>query len=51
MDVELDQVAGGMLQIIAGVAVGAVVGVAALAVAVAAGDYIRHHTGKDCIFK
>jgi len=50
-DVELDQVAGGMLQIIAGVAVGAVVGVAALAVAVAAGDYIRHHTGKDCIFK
>ena len=50
-DVELDQVAGGMLQIIAGVAVGAVVGVAAVAVAVAVGDYVRHHTGKDCIFK
>ena len=50
-DVELDQVAGGMLQIIAGVAVGAVVGVGALAVAVAVGDYVRHHTGKDCIFK
>ena len=50
-DVELDQVTGGMLQIIAGVAVGAVVGVAAVAVAVAVGDYVRHHTGKDCIFK
>ena len=50
-DVELDQVAGGFVQIIAGVAVGAVLGVGALAVAVAAGDYIRHHTGKDCIFK
>ena len=50
-DVELDQVTGGMLQIIAGVAVGAVLGAGALVVAVAAGDYIRHHTGKDCIFK
>ena len=50
-DAELDQVAGGFLQIVAGVAVGAVLGVGILAVAVAAGDYIRHHTGKDCIFK
>ena len=50
-DAELDQVAGGFLQIVAGVAVGAVLGIGILAVAVAAGDYIRHHTGKDCIFK
>ena len=50
-DAELDQVAGGFLQIIAGVAVGAVLGAGVLAVAVAAGDYVRHHTGKDCIFK
>ena len=50
-DAELDQVAGGFLQIVAGVAVGAVLGIGILAVAVAAGDYIRHHTGKDCIFQ
>ena len=50
-DADLDEVAGGFLQIVAGAAVGAVIGVGALAVAVAAGDYIRHHTGKDCIFK
>jgi len=50
-DIELDQVAGGFLQIVAGVAVGAVLGAGALAVAVAAGDYIRHHTGKSCIFE
>lgn len=50
-DNELDQVAGGFMQIVAGVAVGAVLGAGALVVAVAAGDYIRHHTGKDCIFK
>ena len=50
-DAELDQVAGGMLQIIAGVAVGAVLGAGALAVAVAVGDYVRHHTGKSCIFE
>ena len=50
-DAELDQVTGGMLQIIAGVAVGAVLGAGALAVAVAVGDYVRHHTGKDCIFQ
>jgi len=50
-DAELDEVAGGFLQIIAGAAVGAAIGVGVLAVAVAAGDYIRHHTGKDCIFK
>jgi hypothetical protein len=50
-DADLDQVAGGMLQIIAGAAVGAVLGAGALAVAVAVGDYIRHHSGKECIFK
>ena len=50
-DADLDEVAGGFLQIVAGAAVGAVIGVGVLAVAVAAGDYIRHHTGKDCIFK
>jgi hypothetical protein len=50
-DVELDQVAGGFLQIVAGVAVGAVLGAGALVVAVAVGDYVRHHTGKDCIFQ
>src|SRR5690242_19993835 len=50
-DAELDEVNGGFLQIIAGAAVGAVLGAGALAVAVAAGDYIRHHTGKDCIFQ
>ena len=50
-DAELDQAAGGFLTVAAGVAVGAVLGVGALAVAVAVGDYVRHHTGKDCIFK
>ena len=46
-DAELDQVAGGNL--VAAVAVGAVLGVGLLAAAVAVGDFVRHHTGKDCI--
>jgi hypothetical protein len=50
-DVELDQVDGGSLTLVAGVAVGAVLGVGILAVAVAVGDYVRHHTGKECIAK
>jgi hypothetical protein len=48
-DVELDQVAGGNL--VAAVAVGAVLGVGILAAAVAVGDFVRHHTGKECIAK
>jgi hypothetical protein len=48
-DAELDQVAGGNL--VAAVAVGAVLGVGILAAAVAVGDYVRHHTGKECVFK
>ena len=50
-DVELDQVTGGSLTIVAGIAVGAVLGVGILAVAVAVGDYVRHHTGKQCIYQ
>ncbi len=50
-DVELDQVTGGSMTIAAGVAVGAVLGVGLLAVAVAVGDYVRHHTGKQCIYQ
>jgi hypothetical protein len=50
-DAELDQVAGGNMTIVAGVAAGAVLGVGILAVAVAVGDYVRHHTGKDCIYQ
>ena len=50
-DTELDQVAGGSLAIVAGIGVGAVLGVGLLAVAVAVGDHIRHHTGKSCIYQ
>ena len=46
-DAELDQVAGGNL--VAAVALGAVLGVGLLAAAVAVGDMVRHHTGKGCI--
>ena len=49
-DVELDQVAGGY-SVLAAVAVGAVLGVGLLAAAVAVGDFVRHHTGKECIAK
>jgi hypothetical protein len=50
-DAELDQVAGGVmiLPILAGVAVGAVLGAVIVVGAVAAGDAIRHATGKGCI--
>ena len=49
-DAELDQVAGGY-SVLAAVAVGAVLGVGLLAAAVAVGDFVRHHTGKECIAK
>ena len=48
-DAELDQVTGG--NIVAAMAVGAVLGVGILAAAVAVGDFVRHHTGKECIAK
>ena len=50
-DAELDQVVGGSLAIVAGIGVGAVIGVGLLALAVAVGDHVRHHTGKSCIYQ
>ena len=50
-DAELDQVTGGSLAIVAGIGVGAVIGVGLLALAVAVGDHVRHHTGKSCIYQ
>ena len=47
-DAELDQVTAGFLPVLAGIAVGAVVGVALLATAVAIGDGIHHALGKGC---
>jgi hypothetical protein len=48
-DAELDQVSAGFLTVAAGIAVGAVLGVGILALAVAVGDGIRHASGKTCI--
>jgi lactobin A/cerein 7B family class IIb bacteriocin len=50
-DIELDQVAGGFLPIVAAAAVGAFAGVGILATAVAVGDAIRHAQGNSCIFE
>jgi hypothetical protein len=50
-DAELDQVAGGILPILAGIACGAVVGAMALVVVVAAADYVSHETGHGCLLK
>jgi hypothetical protein len=48
-DAELDQVAAGFLQVLAGVAVGAALGAGLLVAAVVVGDGIRHAMGKSCI--
>jgi mannose/fructose/N-acetylgalactosamine-specific phosphotransferase system component IIC len=50
-DTDLEQVAGGIffLPIVAGVAVGLIVGGATLAVLVGAADAVSHHTGHGCL--
>jgi fatty acid desaturase len=50
-DTELDQVTGGFLVALAGIAAGVVLGAAAFVVVAAAADYISHDTGHGCIFK
>ena len=50
-DAELDQVAGGILPVLLGVAAGAALGVMGLVVVVAAADYISHDTGHGCLLK
>jgi lactobin A/cerein 7B family class IIb bacteriocin len=47
---ELDQVEGGILPIIAGVAVGVIVGTSAVVGAVLVADGIAHLTGSGCFF-
>ena len=51
-DAELDQVVGGVviLPIVAGVAVGAVLGAGFLVGALAAADFVSHRTGGDCVW-
>ena len=50
-DADLDQVAGGFLPVLAGIAVGAALGAMGLVVVVAAADYISHDTGHGCLLK
>ena len=51
-DAELDQVGGGVviLPIVAGVAVGAVLGAGLLVGALAAADFVGHRTGGECVW-
>jgi hypothetical protein len=49
-DAELDQVVGGNPAIIAGVVVGAALGVVCLAGALAVVDVVSHHTGGPCVW-
>jgi lactobin A/cerein 7B family class IIb bacteriocin len=50
-DAELDQVAGGILPIIAGAVVGAAIGAGLLAGALTVVDVYSHSTGGECVFK
>jgi lactobin A/cerein 7B family class IIb bacteriocin len=49
-DAELDQVAGGILPVVAGVVVGAAIGAGILAGVVTVVDIYAHSTGKECVF-
>ena len=49
-DAELDQVAGGILPVVAGVVVGAAIGAGILAGAFTVADIYSHRTGGPCLF-